>query len=160
MLVIESQASSANNTPNIGPSFPPTTENLLKFNKVAEGEHKKDEECKSLMEQQTRTLTEHLKGLGVDIPNDYIKRMRPVAVNSMPMKRFLSETDSNTKQVKMYERNVNGDLGHISHMNENPVDEEEDQLSLSPMEPVNVDKESTLILYLQNQTSLRDLHRG
>lgn len=139
-------------------SLPLTEENLSRFNQAIEDEHKENEKCATLIDQQTTSLVENLMNLGVDIPDVYIKRMRPAAIKVTPMRKFLADMESTNKQVKMYERYVREDLGHVSHVNEIPLDEE-DHLSLSPKGPISVE-EASLMLYLQKNTISRDTHTG
>lgn len=93
-LAVGSQGSSAINTLNMESTVPLTEENLLKFNQAMEDEHAEDEKYATLIEQQTASLVENLINLGVDIPDDYIQRMRPAAIKVNPMRNFLEDMES------------------------------------------------------------------
>ena len=134
------QLFSGDDAPQLGPSLPLTKENLLKKNQTIDDDRTEDEKIASSTQEQSETLTNNLKDLGVDIPSDYVKRMTPTAMNVTPMKRFLVEVDPTSKQAEIRKRNDTEDLGFMSRINEIAVSEEEDLSSLSPKGPTVIEE--------------------
>lgn len=157
--VAELQSSSVDTAPNSLGSFQSLTkENLSLHNQAMEDNHTEGEECSTLTQEEISSLVNGFRSLGVELPEDSVKRMTP-AGNLTPMERFLAEIDTVTRPFMTYKRNTIKESSEASHTNDFPVEKGEDQFSLSPTSIIPVDKNISLLLYLERQkTQLGDLH--